>query len=96
MESVLSYAASTGYQHVKGRCRVYDIVMAGDGAAGDCQVYDSDGQAFNQRMHLEAASGTTTFWESPKGVMFEFGVYIVANAVTTKISVEWEPIEPNP
>jgi hypothetical protein len=70
--------------------------MAGDGAVADCQVYDSEGQTINQRMHLEAPSGESMMWQSPRGVMFGFGVYIVANAVTTKISVEWEPIEPNP
>ena len=96
MLSVLSYAAALGYQHVKGRCLVFGVLLAGDGAAADCQIYDSDGQLFNQRMHIEAASGGSQFWFSPQGVMFEFGVYVVSNAVTSKVTVEWAPSAPNP
>ena len=95
MERALIYAAALTYQYVKGRCRVYSIVIAGDAAAGDCQVYDSEGQTLNQVIHLEVGSGGSFLWQSPKGVLFNVGVYIVANAITTKISVEYEPIEPN-
>jgi hypothetical protein len=74
-----------------GPCIVKDITIAGDGANGDCQVYDGLNDAGKQKTHLEALSGTTFSWTPGNGTDFDYGIYIAVNAATTKVTVTYIP-----
>lgn len=91
--TVLDYFALTAKIVHTGPCRVYSVNVAGDGVNGDAQLYDGQGTGGAQKLHIEALSGTSHQWRSAKGVYFDKGIYLVANATTTKVSIEYDPIE---
>ena len=74
----------------KGRCKVHSILVAGDGANGDSQVFDGENSDGDEKFHIEALSGTTALWLSSEGVNFMKGIYIAVNAATTHVTVEYE------
>lgn len=77
-----------------GPCIVKCVMLAGDGANADCQVYDGVTYTETQRSHIEALSGTTHNFEPPGGVLFRKGLYIAVNANTSKVTAVFEPVDP--
>jgi len=80
----------------KGPCIVEAAHIAGDGADGDCQIYDGENVNGELKSHLEALSGTTFRWQPGKGSKFHNGIYIVVNAATTKVSITYNSIGTGP
>ncbi|KKM23096.1 hypothetical protein LCGC14_1618680 [marine sediment metagenome] len=74
-----------------GPCLVKTVHVAGDGAVGDCQVYDGQNANGELKAHIEVLSGTSYEWRPGDGTGFEQGIYIVVNASTTKVTVTFEP-----
>lgn len=70
----------------KGPCEVCSVMLAADGANGDCQVYDGTNAHGKQIAHIEALSGTTFSWLHPHKVQFHNGIYIAVNAATSKVT----------
>jgi len=77
----------------KGPCKVESAHIAGDGANGDCQIYDGENALGELKAHLEVLSGTTFRWQPGSGVLFQYGIYIVVNAATTKVTVTYKPLK---
>ncbi len=77
-----------------GPCFVEDLMLSGDGAQADCQVYEGQNANGDLKVHLEALSGTTFNFNHPGGVLFRKGLYIAVNAVTSKVSVILKPAIP--
>lgn len=75
----------------KGPCIVCCVMIAGDGAAADCQVYDGENDRGTLKAHMEALSGTTFRWQLAFGTDFDNGIYIKVNANTTKVTVTYTP-----
>jgi len=75
-----------------GPCVVKCVHIAGDGVNGDCQVYDGLSTSGQMKAHLEALSGTSYTWRPGEGTDFDFGIYIVVNAATTKVTVTYIPL----
>lgn len=75
----------------KGPCIVCCVMVAADGADGDCQVYDGENASAELKAHIEALSGTTFRWQLSLGTDFDHGIYIVVNAATTKVTVTYTP-----
>ena len=76
----------------EGRAIVESVTMAGDGANGDCQIYDGQDANGEIKAHLEALSGTTSSWNPGRGARFDRGIYIAVNAATTKVSITYTPV----
>ena len=74
-----------------GPCIVKAVHVAGDGANGDCQVYDGLNNLGTLKAHLEVLSGTTFAWLPGEGTDFDHGIYIAVNASTTKVTVTYIP-----
>ena len=78
----------------KGPCVVCCVMLAGDGAAADCQVYDGESVNDELKAHIEAISGTTFHWGPGLNVKFHRGIYIAVNADTTKVTITYAPLSP--
>jgi len=87
------YITSSQLIH-RGPCIVKCVHIAGDGANGDCQVYDGVNNSGLLKAHLEVLSGTSYTWRPGEGTDFDFGIYIVVNAATTKVTVTFNPLPP--
>ena len=70
-----------------------DVTISGDGANGDCDVYDGENTFGDKKAHLEVLSGTSCSWKPTCGVRINNGIYIVVNASTTNVSVSFIPLE---
>lgn len=77
----------------KGPCIVKSVHIAGDGANGDCAIYDGIGTKGELKAHLEVLSGTSYNWVPGDGVLFRFGIYQIGNATTTKVTVTYIPLQ---
>lgn len=75
----------------KGPCIIKSVHVAADGANGDCQIYDGESASGNLKAHVEVLSGTSYTWRPGQGTDFDFGLYIVVNANTTKVTVTFIP-----
>lgn len=73
----------------KGPLVICCVMLAGDGANADCQVYDGVNANGQLKAHIEALSGTTFHWGPNPGVKFEQGLYIAVNDVTSKVTVTY-------
>lgn len=74
-----------------GPCIVKSVHVAGDGANGDCQVYDGVNNLGRLKAHIEVLSGTSDTWRPGDGTDFDSGIYIVVNANTTHVTVTYIP-----
>lgn len=92
LDRVLQLTAATTYTIHVGKCKLFSVTIAGDGANGDCQLYDGQNTSGKQLTHLEALSGTSHQSIFSDGILCDQGLYLVANAATTKVTVEYEPI----
>lgn len=77
---------------VRGPCLLVGVWVSGDGAVGDCQVYDGVSTNDPQKIHLEVLAGTSFNFIPPDPVLFKRGIYVVINAATTKVTVTWRSI----
>jgi len=84
------YTAATKLIH-SGPCIVKNVTVAGDGAVGDCQIYDGYSTSGKLMAHLEVLSGTTFSWMPGDGTDFDQGIYVVVSAATTKVTVTYVP-----
>lgn len=75
-----------------GPCILLCVLLAGDGANADCQVYDGVNSTGKLKSHIEALSGTTFNFTPPGGALFRTGVYIAVNASTSKVTVVLSPV----
>ncbi len=76
-----------------GKCGLMMISLAADGADADCQVYDGVDANGRQVAHLEALSGTTAVVVFPEDGFLEHGLYVVVNASTSKVTVQFAPLK---
>ena len=76
----------------KGPCVVCCVMVAGDGANADCQVYDGESANDKLKAHIEALSGTTFHWGPGLRVKFHRGIYVAVNAATTKVTVTFSSL----
>lgn len=88
--------ATSGYTNTSrlihsGPCIVKAVHVAGDGANGDCQVYDGVNSSGTLKAHIEVLSGTSYTWSPGGGTDFDYGIYIAVNAATTKVTVTFIP-----
>lgn len=91
--SRLDIVTVNGVIHI-GPCIIHAVLVAGDGANGDAQVFDSVSGNANEKFHIEALSGTTFGWSSTDGVKFFQGIYVIVNANTTHVMIEYHPAPP--
>jgi len=84
------YTATSRLLHL-GPCIIKAVHVAGDGANGDCQVYDGVNASGILKAHLEVLSGSSYTWAPPGGTDFDLGLYIAVNASTTKVTVTYIP-----
>ena len=75
-----------------GPCIVGNIIISGDGAAGDCDIYDGVNASAERKYHLEVASGTSFATGAATLKKFNYGVHVVVNAATTFVTVEYIPL----
>ncbi len=75
-----------------GPCTVNNVHLAADGANADCQVYDGLNAQGKLKAHIESLSGTSFDWDPHEGIEFHLGIYIVVNAVTSKVTVTYKPL----
>jgi len=73
----------------KGPCIVMAVHVAGDGANGDCQVYDGLNNKGTLKAHIEVLSGTSYNWRPGVGTDFDHGIYIKVSANTTKVTLTY-------
>lgn len=86
------FAATTALVHT-GRAILYSVQVAGAGADGDCQIYDGMNTSGDQLLDLRVLSKTSHQWRAKIGIQIKRGIYLVANATTTRVSIEYDPIE---
>ena len=77
----------------KGPCYVSAITIAGDGAAADCDIYDGLNTNGERKFHLEALAGTTFIANLLHPTPFDNGIYVVVNAATTHVTIQYIPTE---
>lgn len=75
-----------------GPLKICCVMLAGDGANADCQVYDGVNAKGELKAHVEALSGTTFAWGTGLGVTFNTGLYIAVNASTAKVTATFAPV----
>jgi len=75
-----------------GPCIVGCITIAGDGAVGDCDIYDGENAQAERKYHLETVAGITAVGTAGSLKKFEHGIYVVVNAATTFVTVEYIPL----
>ena len=75
-----------------GPCIVGNIAISGDGAAGDCDVYDGENAKAERKYHLEVLTGVSFATGAAALKKFNYGVYVVVNAATTFVTVELIPL----
>lgn len=76
-----------------GKCILYSVTIAGNGADGDCQIYDGESDDDEEKLHLNVLSKTSHQSIFVRGVLMYRGIYVKRNADTTHVSVEFAPIE---
>lgn len=90
---VLEYTAATTKLIHTGKAILYSIHMSADDADGDCQLYDGMGTSGKQLLHIEAIDGYNHQITWRRGIKINLGIYLVANAATTKCTIEYDPID---
>lgn len=70
----------------EGPAVLTSVLLAADGANGDCDLYDGQGTGGQLIVHLEALSGTSFMWAPPDRVSIEKGLHLVCNAVTSIVT----------
>ncbi len=75
----------------KGPCIVCCVMLAADGAAADCQVYDGENDKGELKAHLESLEGTTFRWQLTYGTDFDYGIYIAVSSTAAKVTVTYTP-----
>lgn len=96
MENMISTAEmvnSTQVIHI-GPVFVYSVIISGDGANADADIYDGENDKAERKFHLEALSGTTNPAPANSKIRFNKGIYIKVNAATTFVTVIFRPLEP--
>lgn len=76
-----------------GPCVLHSASISGDGANADCDLYDGLSTTGRRRLHLEVLSGTSFDKHFRHGAIVDQGLYLVVNAATTFVTVEYTPIE---
>ncbi len=90
-EERTEYTNTSRVIHI-GPCEVDDVLLAGDGANADCQVYDGVNAQGELKVHIESLSGTSFGWSPTHHANFLYGIYIAVNANTAKVTVMYKPI----
>lgn len=93
MKPILEYTAATSRQIHEGRGELISVNVAGNGADGNMQIYDGMGTGGKQLLHIDVKDGYSHQWKSAEGIKIDRGIYLVANAITTKCTVEYKPLE---
>jgi hypothetical protein len=92
MNPRLDYTNTSRLIHL-GPVDLLSVTVAGDGADGDCQIYD--GEDTNGRLvaHIETLTGLTAHIVYPENGRLDYGLYVVVNAATTKVTIQHSPRE---
>lgn len=75
----------------RGPCLVTAFSVAGDGAAGEADIYDGESDRGEHKCKVTVPNGTTFHWCLPNPVDFDKGIYIEVNAATTFVTVCYIP-----
>lgn len=75
-----------------GRAKLLGVTISGDGANGDCDIYDGVNNLAEKKAHLEVLSGTSFNFIPSCGAYIERGIYVVVNASTTNVMVTYQPL----
>lgn len=75
-----------------GPVAVSGLILSGDGANADAQIYDGVNSQGKEVVHLEAKSGETTPVPFSKPMFLERGLYVAVNATTSKLTVLYQII----
>jgi len=73
----------------KGKAVLHAVMVSGDGAAGDCDIYDGTNDNGEKIMHIEVLSGTTFGLQDAFGIDIRHGIYVVLNAATTNVMITY-------
>lgn len=76
----------------KGPLKLCCVMLAGDGANADCQVYDGESANDELKAHIEALSGTTSPWGPGLNLEFKNGLYIAVSATSAKVTATFTPL----
>lgn len=76
----------------KGPLEIHGVLLAGDSAGVDCQVYDGESTKGLLKCHLEALTGTSFSWGPHLGVTFRKGLYIAVSSNSARVTVVYEPL----
>lgn len=75
----------------KGPCIVKSVLVAGDGVAGDCQVYDGLNDKGKLKAFIATYADMSFTWRPGDGTDFDYGLYIAVSAATTHVTVTFIP-----
>jgi len=93
MRIPLTELTNTSRTIYKGPALLYSITISGDGAAGDCDVYDGVNSQGERKYHLEVGAGATVVVSLQNPVELDRGLYVKVNAATTFVTVQYEPLK---
>ena len=76
-----------------GPCALLGVTMSGDGAAGDCDIYDGTNAFAERKAHLETLTGLTAPMPLTFPVRMDYGIFVAVNAATTFVMIEYAPLD---
>lgn len=76
-----------------GRCVLFTVLLAGDGEAADCQIFDGRTEQGKEILHLEVPQSNSFQWSCPIGTVFEKGIYIKVSGSGAHVAVSYSPLE---
>ena len=72
---------------IEGACHLGNVVITGDGGAGDADVYDGVNDLGEHKLHLEALTGVTFSTGAGQCHAINKGIYVRVNNTTTFVMV---------
>lgn len=76
-----------------GPCFVSGVTLAADGQNCDAQIYDGINTNGEEKIHLEALTGTSFKWGPHPRVKFNNGIYVVVSRAEAHVMVTYIPLE---
>lgn len=76
----------------KGACLVHSIFVGADGAAAQVDIYDGVGILGTHKYRINAISDDSKPLMLPVPTDFDNGIYVVVNANTTYVTVQYSPV----
>jgi len=76
----------------KGKAVLHAVMVSGDGANGDCDIYDGTNSNGEKILHVEVLSSTTFGMQDAFGIDIRHGIYVVVNADTTNVMITYHVV----